>query len=58
MMLLSSSSQLEAVSMPLYMYSPTLLVWLLHADALHKGVKDVSPPPFIGESGIERRVKR
>ena len=53
MMLLSSSNQLEAILMPQCVCSPTLLVWLLHADALYKGVKDVSPPPSIGESGIE-----
>ena len=43
--------------MPLCVCSPTLLVWLLHADTLYEGVEDVFPPPFIGESGIERRVK-
>ena len=43
--------------MSLCMCSPMLLVWLLHTDALYKGVKDVSPPLFIGESGIERHIK-
>ena len=57
MMLLSSFSQLEAVLIPLCIYSSMLLVWLLHADALHKGVEYVSLPPSIGELGIERRVK-
>ena len=43
--------------MPLCVCPLMLLVWLLHADPLYKGVEDVSPPPSIGESGIERRVK-
>ena len=42
--------------MPLCVCSSTLLVQLLHADTLYKGVEDVSPPPSIEESGIERHI--
>ena len=43
--------------MPLCVCSLMLLVRLLYADTLYEGVEDVSPPLFIGESGIKRHVK-